>query len=136
MKFEVIRNFLIDNKLDKISDQIPLNIFSTFMPYNNLNSPYVNILHRDKNTSKNEVLEESFFEYVGIICFGNSILEIPMYCDKDIEKAMNRKNISLKLTPKPYGSFQGEIEQLNGREKVESEYPLNFGYHSITVFDQ
>ncbi|QOD13087.1 hypothetical protein IEE84_01905 [Psychrobacter sp. 28M-43] len=135
MKFEVIRNFLIDNKLDKISDQIPIKVVSTFMPYNNLSSPYINILHRSKNTSVNEILEEDFFEYVGTICFGNTIIEIPMYCDNDIEKAMNRKNISLKLIPKPYGSFQEEIEELNGRERIESEYPLNFGYNSITGLD-
>lgn len=135
MYFEVVRNFLIDDKLDKISDQIPIKVVSTFMPYNNLSSPYVSILHRSKDTSENEVLEEDFFEYVGTICFGNTIFEIPMYCDKDIKKAINKKEISLKLTPKPYGSFWREIEDLNGREKVVSEYPLNFGYHSITVFD-
>lgn len=59
-----------------------------------------------------------------------------MYCDKDIEKAINKKEISLKLTAKPYGSFWREIEDLNGREKVVSEYPLNFGYNSIHIINQ
>lgn len=133
INFNFIRDFLIGDKLDEVSDKIPIKVISTFMPYNNLSSPYVSILCKSKNTSMNEVLQEAFFEYIGIICFGNTVFEIPMYCDKDVEKAINKRKISLTLAPKPYGSFRREIEDLNGRERVVSEYPLNFGYNTIDI---
>lgn len=134
-KFNFIREFLIDDKLDEISDKIPLRVVSTFTPYVNMKSPYLSILHRSKNISPSRVSQENFFEYVGIIYFGNTIFEVPMYCNKDVEKVLNKREISLKLFPKPYGSFRREIEDLNGRERVISKHSLYFGYNSINIID-
>lgn len=134
-KFNFIRAFLLDDKLHEVSDKIPIKVVSTFLPYSNMKSPFLTILHRSRKISRNKVLQESFFEYIGIIHFGNNIFEVPMYCDKDVEKALNKKAMSLKLCPKPYGSFKHEIEDLNGSDRVVSEYPLNFGYNSINIID-
>lgn len=135
VNFGFIREFLIDDKLNEVSNNIPIKVISTFTPYDNMKSPYLSILHRSGNISPSRVTQENFFEYVGIIYFGNTVFEVPMYCNKDIEKVLNKREMSLKLVPKPYGSFRRKIEDLNGSDRVVSEYPLNFGYNSINIID-
>ena len=103
--FTELRKWIMDQNADSLFVK-PLRIFRSWHPSFNTMPLTIFIMHRKSKLESNP----NFFDYSGLISFGNIIYEMPIFSDEFLKHVAKLKlqgkplNFTMQLLPKPANS--------------------------------
>lgn len=127
--FTILRKWIMDTDPNKVLIK-PISVVRSFLPNFNKKPLVVHIMYRDKNFE----IEQTDFDYIGLIAFGNIVYEMPIISDTFLENAnklkMNKKPLKfqLKLFPKPMPAVETRKIDLSITEKITDKLEITFTY--------
>lgn len=108
----------------------PITVIRSFLPGLNYKPLTIQIIYKKKETKQNRY----YFDYVGLISFGNVVYEMPIISNNLLNSAHElRKNgkpisFNIPLFPKPFPPVAIETIDLSTTEFITDKFSINFLY--------
>ncbi|MEO4144009.1 MULTISPECIES: HNH endonuclease [Acinetobacter calcoaceticus/baumannii complex] len=127
--FTELRKWIMNQNIDSLFVK-PLRILRSWHPSFNTMPLTIFIMHRKNKLESNP----NFFDYSGLISFGNIIYEMPIFSDDFLKHVTKLKlegkplNFTMQLLPKPFEVVNTEIIDLSYTDFLTDRCEVNFKY--------